>query len=127
MDAPGRTDMKILAGLFAGLVAILHIWFMIAEMVFWNHPIGYRMFGTTEEFAAQTAFLASNQGLYNGFLVAGLLWGIFAGRRDVLWFFLTCVIVAGIWGAITVSPTIFYVQGIPAIIALLFSMLAKRA
>ena len=119
--------MKILAGLIAGIVAILHTWFMIAEMFFWNHPIGYRMFGTTEDFASQTAFMASNQGLYNGFIVAGLVWGRFAGRRDVLWFFLICVIVAGVWGAMTVSPTIFYVQAVPAIIALFFSVLASRS
>ena len=117
--------MKILAGIFTGLVALLHFGFMTVEMFFWNHPIGYRMFDTTEAFATQTEVLASNQGLYNGFLVAGLIWGLAAKRRDVLSFFLLCVVIAGAWGAITVKPTVFVVQAVPAILALAFTLASK--
>ena len=118
--------MKFLATLLTGLVALLHFGFMTVEMFFWQHPVGYKMFNTTAEFATETAFMAQNQGLYNGFLVAGLLWGLFAKKRDVTIFFLLCVIVAGIYGAVTVSPTIFVVQAIPAILALGFTWMTKR-
>ncbi|MEP3890085.1 MAG: DUF1304 domain-containing protein [Hellea sp.] len=118
--------MKFIATLLTGFVALLHFGFMTVEMFFWKHPIGYKMFNTTAEFAAETATLAQNQGLYNGFLVAGLIWGLIAKKRDVTIFFLLCVIVAGIYGAITVSPTIFIVQAVPAILALGFTMMAKR-
>ncbi|WP_371396814.1 DUF1304 domain-containing protein [Fretibacter rubidus] len=118
--------MKTLAIIFTGLVALLHLGFMIVEMFFWTHPIGYAMFNTTEIFAAQTDFMASNQGLYNGFLVAGLGWGLLSKRRDVVIFFLLCVITAGVWGAVTVKPTIFIVQSIPAIIALGLTVLSSR-
>ena len=118
--------MKILASLFTLIVAFLHFGFMIVEMFFWQHPIGQKMFDITADFAAQTLFMAQNQGLYNGFLVAGLLWGLITKKRDVIVFFLLCVIVAGIYGAVTVKPTIFVVQAVPAILALGFTMLAKR-
>ncbi|MEO9971087.1 MAG: DUF1304 domain-containing protein [Hyphomonadaceae bacterium] len=117
--------MKILAGIFTGLVALLHFGFMTVEMFFWKHPIAYQMFDTTEAFAAQTGFMASNQGLYNGFLVAGLVWGLVAKKRDVLSFFLLCVIIAGVWGALTVKPTVFFVQAVPAILALVFTLASK--
>ena len=118
--------MKFLATLLTSLVALLHIGFLTLEMFLWQHPIGRKVFDTTEQFAADTAFMAQNQGLYNGFLAAGLLWGLIAKKRDVIIFFLLCVIVAGIYGAMTVSPTIFVVQAVPAILALGFTMLAKR-
>lgn len=118
--------MKQVASLLTALVALLHFWFMIAEMFLWQHPIGYKMFGTTEAFAAQTHFMAQNQGLYNGFLFAGLLWGLIAKKRDVVLFFLLCVISAGIYGAITVKPTIFFVQAVPAILALGATFASKR-
>lgn len=82
------------------------------------------MFDLTEEFAQATYFMAQNQGLYNGFLAAGLIWGLLAKKRDVTIFFLLCVIVAGVFGAITVSPTIFAAQAVPAILALGFTVLA---
>lgn len=119
--------MKFLATLFTGIVALLHFGFMVVEMFFWQHPIGYKIFDTTTEFASATQYMAQNQGLYNGFLVAGLLWGLIAKKRDVVIFFLLCVIVAGIYGAVTVSPSIFVVQAVPAIVALGFTLLAKRA
>ena len=112
--------MKTLATLFTALVALLHAWFMAAEMFLWTHPIGLKMFGTSAEFAEQTAFMAVNQGLYNGFLVAGLLWGMISKKRDVVIFFLLCVITAGVVGALTVKPSIFVVQAVPAILALGF-------
>lgn len=118
--------MKSLATLLTGLVALLHIGFLTLEMFLWQHPIGRKVFDTTQQFAADTAFMAQNQGLYNGFLAAGLLWGLMAKKRDVTIFFLLCVIVAGIYGAMTVSPTIFLVQAVPAILALGFTMMAKR-
>lgn len=117
--------MKFLATLLTGLVALLHIGFLTLEMFLWQHPIGRKVFDTTEQFAADTAFMAQNQGLYNGFLAAGLFWGLIAKKRDVTIFFLLCVIVAGIYGAMTVSPTIFVVQAIPAILALGFTLLKK--
>jgi len=118
--------MKTLATLLTAIIALLHFGFMMVEMFFWQHPIGYKMFSTTAEFAEKTHFMAQNQGLYNGFLVAGLLWGLIAKKRDVTIFFLLCVIVAGIYGAITVKPTIFVIQAVPAILALGFMILAKR-
>jgi len=117
--------MKIIALTLTAFVALLHLWFMVVEMFLWQHPIGLGMFGLTEEFARETAYMAKNQGLYNGFLVAGLLWGMIAKKRDVVIFFLLCVIVAGIYGAITVSPTIFVVQAVPAILALGALMMAS--
>jgi len=118
--------MKLIANFLTALIALIHLAIMIVEMFFWNHPIGRGIFGTTESFAAEAVDLAMNQGLYNGFLVAGLTWGLLAKKRDVSIFFLLCVLVAGVFGAITVSPTIFVVQSIPAILALGFTFAAKR-
>ncbi len=118
--------MKTLATLLTALTALLHLGFLILEIFLWTHPIGRKIFATTETFAAETAFMASNQGLYNGFLFAGLVWGLIAKKRDIVIFFLLCVITAGVFGAITVKPTIFVVQAIPAILALGFTLAAKR-
>ena len=117
--------MRFIAVLLVALVALSHVAFMVLEMFLWNDPIGHRMFGTTPEFAAQSAVLAANQGLYNGFLAAGLLWGLVAGRRDVKVFFLCCVIVAGVYGGLTAKMSILYVQAVPALVALL-AVLATR-
>ena len=120
--------MKALAFLSALVVALLHVGFMVLEMVFWTEPFGQEVFGTTPAFAAESATLAFNQGLYNGFLAAGLLWGLLAGKRDVVVFFLLCVIVAGIVGGLTASMGIIAVQAAPGVIALLLQILApKRA
>ena len=83
------------------------------------YPIGHRVFGTTPEFAAASKVLAANQGLYNGFLAAGLLWGLVSGRRDIKAFFLLCVMVAGVYGGLTAKMSILYIQGAPALAALL--------
>jgi len=117
--------MKLLAKILTGFVALEHIFFLIVEMFLWQHPFGMGMFNLTPEFAAETAFMAQNQGLYNGFLAAGLIWALITAKRDVRIFFLLCVIIAGVFGAVTVSPTILVVQAIPAVLALIFTLLKK--
>ena len=111
--------MRIIALLLVAIVALSHVAFLILEMFYWNTPVGYQVFGTTPDFAAASAVLAANQGLYNGFLAAGLLWGLVSNRRDVKAFFLLCVIVAGVYGGLTAKMSILYVQGAPALAALL--------
>lgn len=108
------------ASILAALIALFHMWIMVMEMVLWETPRVRRVFGTTADFAAASRVLAANQGLYNGFMAAGLLWGLWqcSGGSDVLAFFLICVAVAGIYGGVTVSRRIFLVQGLPALVAL---------
>jgi putative membrane protein len=106
-------------------VALLHLCFLVLEMFMWNQPIGWRVFNNTPEFAKESTVLAANMGLYNGFLAAGLVWGVLGKRTNVTLFCLICVIVAGIFGAITVKPTIFVVQSLPAIVALSLAFLMK--
>jgi putative membrane protein len=118
--------MSILSRFLVILVAGLHIGFLILEMFLWTGPIGRRVFAMTPEFAAQSAVLAANQGLYNGFLAAGLLWGAIANRRDVMGFFLACVIVAGVYGGLTAKLTILYIPAAPALVALTAVWLAGR-
>ncbi len=110
--------MDIVAYFLVGLVAALHLWFLVLEMFLWTKPLGRRTFGKTAEAAETTRVLAANQGLYNGFLVAGLVWGLVSDRTDVQVFFLACVIVAGVYGAATVSSRILVVQAVPALLAL---------
>ena len=117
--------MKTLAKILTGFVAIEHILFLIVEMFLWQRPIGLGMFDLTPEFAAQTAYMAQNQGLYNGFLAAGLIWSLVAAKQDVRIFFLLCVIVAGVFGAVTVSPTVLLAQAVPALLALFFTLLKR--
>lgn len=117
--------MKALAAIAILIVAILHVGFLALEMFFWDHEIGRRVFSMTPEQSAQSAVLAANQGLYNGFLAAGLVWGLIAARRDVVIFFLLCVIVAGVFGAATAKPTILLTQAAPAVIALVLTLVAK--
>ena len=108
--------MRFAADIAVVLVALLHVYFLVLEMFLWDKPFGRRTFGMTPEQAAATKPLAMNQGLYNGFLAAGLIWGLAAGR-DVQIFFLACVIVAGVFGALTVSRKILWVQALPAVLA----------
>jgi len=115
--------MTIAANIMVGLVALLHIYFLVLEMFLWDTPRGRRVFGTTPEFAAASKSLAANQGLYNGFLAAGLIWGLLAGD-PVKIFFLACVIVAGAYGAATVNLKILWVQAVPAAIALALLLIA---
>lgn len=100
------------------LVALLHLYFLVLEMFLWTRPLGLKVFRNTPEKAETTRVLAANQGLYNGFLAAGLLWGLLASRGDVLVFFLGCVVVAGAYGAWSVSRRIFWIQALPALLAL---------
>jgi len=109
--------VTIAANVMVGLVALLHAWFLVLEMFLWDKPRGLRTFGMTPERAAASKTLAANQGLYNGFLAAGLIWGLFAGD-PVKIFFLACVIVAGAFGAATVNLKILWVQALPAAVAL---------
>jgi len=109
--------LSIAANVLIALVALLHVYFLVLEMFLWDKPRGMRTFRTTPEFAAASKSLAANQGLYNGFLAAGLIWGLFDGD-EVKIFFLACVIVAGAFGAATVSRRILWVQALPAAIAL---------
>jgi putative membrane protein len=109
--------MNLLANILVAVVALLHLGFLYLEMFLWDKPRGLRTFNMTAEVAKQSKTLAMNQGLYNGFLAAGLIWGLFEGDAVKI-FFLSCVIIAGIFGALTVSKRIFYIQAIPAILGL---------
>jgi putative membrane protein len=114
--------MSIVANALIGLVALLHLYFLVLEMFLWDKPAGLRAFGHTPEAAAASKVLAANQGLYNGFLAAGLIWGLSlgAGGTSIKVFFLLCVLVAGLYGAATASRKILFVQALPALIALAF-------
>jgi putative membrane protein len=112
--------MTLVANILIALVALLHVYFLVLEMFLWDTPYGRRTFNLTPDFAAASKVLAANQGLYNGFLAAGLIWGLSLGIAGVAikTFFLVCVIVAGVYGGYSVNRRIFFVQAIPAIIAL---------
>lgn len=120
--------MKKIATALVAIVAIEHLYILVLEMFLWTKPAGLRAFALTPEFAEQTAVLAANQGLYNGFLAAGLIWALilkddgFSHRV----FFLGCVIVAGIFGAVTAKPSIFFVQAVPAMVTLAATLLARK-
>lgn len=119
--------MTLVAYVLVALVALLHVYIMVLEMVLWERPFGRRAFGLTEEFARASKTLAANQGLYNGFLAAGLVWGLVLGLpagRGVMLFFLGCVIVAGLYGAATASRKILFVQAVPGAVALAAVLLA---
>src|SRR5262245_42057768 len=112
--------MSTIANAAAALVALLHLYFLVLEMFLWTRPFGLKTFGLTPDFAQATRALAGNQGLYNGFIAAGLAWGLALGDagRAVVIFFLGCVVVAGVFGGFTASRKIFWVQALPGIIAL---------
>ena len=112
--------MTTAANIMIGLVALLHAYFLMLEMFLWDKPFGRRVFKTTPEYAAASKTLAANQGLYNGFLAAGLVWGLAMGAAgvQVKVFFLACVIIAGVFGAATAHRSILFVQAIPGILAL---------
>ena len=110
--------MDVIAAVLVVVVAALHAYFLVLEMFLWTRPLGLKTFRNTPEKAETTRVLADNQGLYNGFLAAGLLWGLFTAQWNVVVFFLLCVIVAALYGAWSVNKRIFYVQGLPAIAAL---------
>ena len=110
--------MSLLANVLIGLVALLHVYFLVQEMFLWTRPLGLKTFRNTPEKAEITRVLAANQGLYNGFLAAGLFYAIATGSREFALFFLACVIAAALYGAYSVNKRIFVVQGVPALAAL---------
>jgi len=117
--------MNLIANILVVLVAILHLGFLALEMFFWDHPVGRRTFKMTPEYSKASSSLAANQGLYNGFLAAGLIWGLVTANTPVQIFFLVCVLVAGIYGGITAKRSILYMQALPGLLALIFVYLAK--
>jgi putative membrane protein len=118
--------VRLLAELLVALVAVLHLYFLVLEMFLWDKPLGLRVFRHSAAEAAASKVLAANQGLYNGFLAAGLAWGVWLGAAGVAikLFFLGCVVVAGIYGAATVGKKILFVQALPAAIAMALVLLA---
>lgn len=122
--------MQILSKVLIGIVALAHIWFLILEMFLWQHPVGLKTFGFSAELASQTAVLAANQGLYNGFLAAGLIFGMLHSNRKtgltMQVFFLVCILIAGIYGGVTAKLSILYVQALPALLALAALYAASR-
>tara|TARA_R110002012_G_scaffold253194_5_gene432193 strand:+ start:2209 stop:2604 length:396 start_codon:yes stop_codon:yes gene_type:complete len=119
-------SMYTIASLATLLVALLHAYFLLLEMFFWDKPLGLKSFGQTPESAAATKVMAANQGLYNGFLAAGLIWGVALGPAGdgIKLFCLGCVIIAGVFGALTASRKILYVQAAPAALALVLVLLS---
>jgi len=117
--------MATLANILVALVAVLHLGFLALEMFFWDHPFGRRRFGMTPEYSKASASLAANQGLYNGFLAAGLIWGLISGDASIKIFFLICVVIAGVYGGLTARRTILYIQALPGLLALLLVYLSK--
>ncbi len=118
--------MTLIANIIIALVALLHVYFLVLEMFLWNKPLGLKTFRMTPEKAEVTKVLAANQGLYNGFLAAGLVWGLSLGAEgdSIKLFFLGCVIVAGVYGAITVGRKILFIQAMPATVAFMFVLLS---
>ena len=116
--------MNIIANIVIAIVGILHIGFLILEMFLWTKPFGLKTFNMTKEVAESSATLAANQGLYNGFLAAGLFWGVFSGMASIKIFFLVCVLIAGIYGGLTAKRSIFYMQALPALIGLILVYLS---
>jgi len=118
--------MAIATIIVIAVIAVLHVGFLVLEMFFWNHPMGRRIFGMTKEASESSATLAGNQGLYNGFLAAGLIWGLISGEFSVKLFFLGCVLLAGAFGGFTAKRSILYVQALPALIGIVLLYLSMR-
>jgi len=118
--------MTLLINILIGIIALLHFYFLILEMFFWDKPKGLKVFGHTQESATASKTLAMNQGLYNGFLSAGLIWGLYLGvtGTSIKIFFLACVLIAGIFGGLTANRKILIIQAMPAAITLVLVMLA---
>jgi putative membrane protein len=118
--------MSTLANFVIALIALIHVYILVLEMFMWDKPKGMKVFGLTQEFAKQSKVLAANQGLYNGFLAAGLFWGLSMGTagNSVKIFFLLCVLIAGLYGAATANKKILFIQAIPAAIGLVLLLLS---
>jgi len=117
--------MNLIANILVVLVAILHLGFLALEMFLWDHPVGRKTFKMTPEYSKASASLAANQGLYNGFLAAGLIWGVVTANIPVQMFFLICVVIAGIYGGITAKRSILYMQALPGLLGLIALYLAR--
>jgi putative membrane protein len=117
--------MNLIAYIVIGIVGVLHVGFLVLEMFLWTKPFGLKTFRMTKEVAETSATLAANQGLYNGFLAAGLFWGLFSGMDAVKIFFLVCVLIAGIYGGLTAKRTILYIQALPGLAGLLLVLLSS--
>jgi len=115
--------MNLAIQIIVGLVALLHLYFLVLEMFLWTRPYGRRVFGMSAEQAEATRVLAANQGLYNGFLAAGLIWGLASGSAAVQHFFLACVFIAGVYGGFTANRKILFVQALPALIGLVLQII----
>ena len=118
--------MSVIAGIAVAIVAALHVFFLVLEMFLWKKPAGMRIFGTTPEVAETCAPLAANMGLYNGFLAAGLIWGLASGvsELEIQVFFLVCVVIAGVFGSVTAKRSILWYQALPGAVALALVALA---
>jgi putative membrane protein len=119
--------MRTVANLLTGLVTLEHVGIMVLEMFFWDHPVGRKIFNMTPEVSATSRVLAANQGLYNGFLAAGLFWGLGRGDRRITVFFLACVAIAGIFGGLTAKTSILVTQFLPAALALAAYFLSRTS
>lgn len=119
--------LSLAAVVMTGFVALSHVAFLVLEILFWDHEIGRNIFEMTAEESAITATLAMQQGLYNGFLAVGLIWGLLTSRRDVITFFLLCVIAAGVFAGLTVKPSIVVTQAAPALLALVLTWAGSKS
>lgn len=119
--------MTTITNILIALIALLHVYILVLEMFLWDKPAGLRAFKNTSEKAAATKMLAANQGLYNGFLAAGLFWGLWLGDAgiDVKVFFLVCIAIAGIFGALTAARKILFIQTLPAALALTLLLITR--
>jgi len=117
--------MSLLSNSLVVVVAVLHIGFLALEMFFWDHPFGRKRFRMTPEYSRASASLAANQGLYNGFLAAGLIWGLVTGDASIKLFFLVCVVIAGIYGGLTTRRSILAIQALPGLLALMAVYLSR--
>ena len=117
--------MTWITNIVIAIVALLHVGFLTLEMFFWDHPVGRKTFRMTPEYSEASASLAANQGLYNGFLAAGLIWGLVTGDFTFKAFFLVCVLIAGIYGGITAKRSILYMQALPGLLGLIFLFLSR--
>lgn len=117
--------MNTAANIVIGIIAVVHVGFLFLETFLWTQPFGLKTFNMTQEVANSSAALAANQGLYNGFLAAGLVWGLYAGDFTVKIFFLICVLIAGIFGGLTAKRSILYAQALPALLGLILVYLAR--
>jgi putative membrane protein len=121
----GSLEGTMVGNILVGLVALIHCYIVYLEMVLWDTPRGHKAFRLTPEFASASKVLAANQGLYNGFLAAGLIWGLYlgAGGFQIKMFFLLCVVIAGLYGAATVGRKILFIQTVPAVLAIVALLL----